>query len=127
MDAYTDDTASRDTESTFIIYPLYPRGPPGLPPGRILKGGGSFLPLSSKGGGVGDCAVVAGQREGEAFTLDDFWLSAEECTQRVVPSGLEQSMISRENYLKLTGWFATHVPKQESLNTVSVTGKLDIG
>ena len=123
IDAYTDNATSRASESTIVIYPLYPRGPPGLPPGKILKGGSSFLTVSNKGSaGVEDCAEVAGEREDEAFTLDDFWLSVEECPQRVVPSELQQSMISRENYLKLTGWFATHVPKQDSLNTVSITG-----
>ena len=65
--------------------------------------------------------------ENEArFTLDDFRLSAEDCIQRVVLSELQQSVISRENYLKLTGWFATHVPKQDALNTVNITGIRDI-
>ena len=35
---------------------------------------------------------------------------------------LREKVISRQNYLKLTGWFATHVPRQDTLNTKILTG-----
>ena len=35
---------------------------------------------------------------------------------------LREKFLSRQNYLKLTGWFATHVPTQDTLNTMTLTG-----
>ena len=35
---------------------------------------------------------------------------------------LRERVISHHNYLKLTGWFAVHVPQQTSLNTTTLTG-----
>jgi hypothetical protein len=34
---------------------------------------------------------------------------------------LKEKVLSRQNYLKLTGWFATHFPRQDTLNTMIIT------
>ena len=56
--------------------------------------------------------------EDDDFTLHDFQLSAEVSPRRRCEN--EGKVISRQNYLKLTGWFATNVPTQENLNTVNL-------
>ena len=37
---------------------------------------------------------------------------------------LKEKVLSRQNYLKLTGWFATHFPRQDTLNTMIITGSI---
>lgn len=54
------------------------------------------------------------------FTLHDFQLSAEVSPRRRLLCENSVKIISRLNYLKLTGWFATNVPTQENLNTVKL-------
>ena len=117
---YTD--TSDDSGSTFTIYPLYPRGPSFLPPGKVLRG--AHVP------GAGSRVVLDDgfepqselQTDQEEFTLKDFQLSAE-TLHPVMPSKLQGAMISRQNYLKLTSWFAANLPKQEAVNTVNLEGK----
>ena len=45
--------------------------------------------------------------------------------QPPVQAKLREKMISRQNYLKLTSWFTTHVPRQDTLNTAILTGIFD--
>ena len=99
-----------DSGSTFTIHTLYPRGPPFLPPGKILKSTHLSPPSIYT-----DDVMSKSCGEEEGFTLNDFQLVAE-TSHRAVPSELQGAVISRENYLKLTSWFAVNVPKQESLN-----------
>ena len=105
-----------DSGSTFTIHTLYPRGPPFLPPGKILKSTHLSPPSIYT-----DDVMSKSCGEEEGFTLNDFQLVAE-TSHRAVPSELQGAVISRENYLKLTSWFAVNVPKQESLNTTSIAG-----
>lgn len=51
-----------------------------------------------------------------SFTLYDFQHSAELSQQRRVCCEMDGKTVSRQNYLKLTGWFAANVPSQEKLN-----------
>lgn len=115
---YTD--TCDDSGSTFTIYPLYPRGPSFLPPGKVLRG--THVP--GTGGRVLDDSFETQselQTDQAEFTLNDFQLSAE--THQTMPSKLQGAMISRQNYLKLTSWFAANIPKQETVNTVNLKGK----
>ena len=41
----------------------------------------------------------------------------------VMPDKLKSAVVSRQNYQKLTSWFVTQVPRQDTLHTVNVTGK----
>lgn len=108
-----------DSRSTVTIHSLYPRGPPPLPPGKILTA--TLPPLSAFYDEHPETMTSELPREEGEFTLNDFQASSG-AGHRVEASRLQGAMVSRQNYLKLTSWFATHVPKQEVLNTVSITG-----
>ncbi len=56
------------------------------------------------------------------FTLAEFQMVAPQ--RRVLSPINSAKVISRQNYLKLTGWFAVNVPTQESLNTVELEAAL---
>ena len=96
-----------DSDSTFTIYP---RGTSLLPPGKVLRSNHQTR------------FVEESQTEQVEFTLNDFQLSAEALHQ-VMPNKLRGAVISRQNYLKLTSWFAANVPKQKAINTVNLEGK----
>lgn len=96
-----------DSDSTFAIYP---RGTSLLPPGKVLRSNHQTR------------FVEESQTEQVEFTLNDFQLSAEALHQ-VMPNKLRGAVISRQNYLKLTSWFAANVPKQKAINTVNLEGK----
>ena len=81
-------------------------------------------PWWSAGGNLGDFAPSAPPAEESQFTLNDFLLDQEEAKINLVPTKLQGSMMSRQNYLKLTSWFATHVPQQDTLNTLALTGNV---
>ena len=92
--------------SNFVIHSLHPRGPEFFPPGNVLHSYNAVPvqpPLDS------DVLV----EENDIYDLQA-WLPPRPVL-RTSQSGV---MLSRQNYKKLTGWFATHVPKQEILNTV---------
>ena len=113
--------------SSFHIHPLHPKGPPFLRPGRILKAGLPILlpPLHGHPGKEGNGEApdyYCPPQDQSQFTLNDFLIRTANHTSssRVVPSQLRHAVISRENYLKMTSWFATNVPSQHQLNTVDI-------
>lgn len=107
--------------SSFVIHPLHPKGPPFLPPGKVLTQEPMFVPaellaLEHK------WASNWPQNYNE-FTFNDFLQTAKWSRESVVASQLQHPFISRENYLKMTSWFATHVPQQRHLHTVQIQGE----
>lgn len=127
----TDDVGDpKSLESGFdndiIIHPLYPRGPKFFPPGRRtrLK---KHKPLPQnwwEGEDLNFHVISPHQNE---LCNDDFMvkyteLDAEETALYEAPIKLRGNTVSRQNYLKLTSWFATHVPQQDSLNTLDLSG-----
>lgn len=103
----TPYTADAYNDSTFTTYP---RGTSLLPPGKVLRSNHQTR------------FVEESQTEQVEFSLNDFQLSAEGLHQ-VMPNKLRGAVISRQNYLKLTSWFAANVPKQKAINTVNLEGK----
>lgn len=92
------------------IHPLHPRGPPFMPPGRIMRSGYCYYE-----------GVPVHDYKPPEFTLNDFLKVSNDPS--IMVSGPGNPVISRENYLKMTSWFATHIPKQAHLNTVNIKGK----
>ena len=109
----TDIDEMVDECSKFIIHPTHPKGPEFFPPGKILHAPVQILmePFDL----LPDEIYFPGPEC--TFTLDNFLLRAE---RNCPPLQISQGMISRENYLKLTGWFATHVPTQEKVNLLNL-------
>lgn len=95
-----------DGRSNFVIHSLYPRGPEFFPPGNVLH---SYNAVPVQPPVDGNVLV----EEGDIYDLQA-WLPPRPILRTSQPG----VMLSRQNYKKLTGWFATHVPKQENLNTV---------
>eukprot|EP00731_Ephydatia_muelleri_P030108 Em0021g631a len=95
-----------------LVHALYPRGPDLLPPGRVIKAS-SRAPPSDRRHVRGD--------DVDLFTLDDFQQAPETL---LVPKWNGYKALSRENYLKITGWFAANGPKQEFINTVKIEADL---
>lgn len=91
-------------------FTIYPRGTSLLPPGKVLRGNHQTR------------FIEESQTTQVEFTLNDFQLSSETLHQ-VMPNKLRGAVISRQNYLKLTSWFAANVPKQKTLNTVNLEGE----
>ena len=124
-DDLADASAEVNEDNGVTIYPLFPRGPQFLPPGRktlSLKHKSPPRPWWETGEGgpnLGDVAPSGGERKHCEFMLGNFQFDPEE---PAAPSKLKGSVISRQNYLKLTGWFATHVPQQDTVNTMDITG-----
>ena len=112
----------------FHIHPLHPKGPPFLPPGRILK---TNLPVPlpplpphpGRGSNEEPPDHYSLPQDQPQFTLNDFLRKANNIS-RAVPSKLRHAFISRENYLKMTSWFSTNIPSQGQLNTVDIEGGL---
>ena len=108
-------------DAPFVIHPLHPKGPPFLPPGRVLTQAPVFTPE--------ELLELEGQwannwpRKCNQFTFNDFLLAANRRREAVVSSRLKHPVISRENYLKMTGWFATHVPRQRNVHTIHLQGE----
>ena len=120
--AYTNAPLTRniienEPPPAFHIYPLHPKGPPLLPPGKILRSSNPVLPCPPP---------VFEQKETpnnqQSFTLNDFLRTAERSDNVVVPSSLSHAFISRESYAKMTSLFTTHTPTQEHVNTVDLEG-----
>ena len=132
-----DDDGENYSRSGLVIHDTHPQGPCFFPPGKIFKS--SYPPLyeflknaeqtievqlpkrDNVANGYYREFDLGGNFEHQ-FTLNDFQVSNELSPRRILRTTRNSSgiMMSRENYLKLTGWFATNVPKQEKLNTVDI-------
>ena len=91
------------------IHPLFPKGPPLLPPGKILSQADGYSSTFFDRD-AGEDIIVDPPPE---FTLNDFLLSAQ--SNKNV-SKTTQVTVSRENYLKLTSWFSTQKPTQSTIS-----------
>lgn len=85
------------------IHPLYPKGPPPLPMGKIIRHSNITQSLPPP----------------QSFTLTDFLVSLQEADQRPVIS-TNSIILSRDNYLKMTSWFATNIPTQSIIHTKNI-------
>lgn len=100
-------------QSKFVVNPVFPRGPEFFPPGRVLRADTlttmtamDFLPDE-----------IHLMNLGPSFTFNDLQLPP---APHPPPIQISQGALSRQNYLKLTSWFATHVPTQESVNKLEL-------
>ena len=104
--SYLEFEEEPDDRSNFIIHSLYPRGPAFFPPGNVRH---------SHDAAVFEIAeplpIIA--EDPDIHNLHG-WMPP----RPVIRTSRSAAMISRQNYKKLTGWFATHVPTQENLNTI---------
>ena len=107
---------TRELEKTdFIIHPLDPKGPDFFSPGRVI--------VSKISPPVDNEAIpneIHLSKSKHTFDFNDLMLSLEDARNRY---DISKGTISRQNYLKLTSWFAKNVPKQESINPLDL--KLD--
>lgn len=94
-----------------LFHALYPRGPDLLPPGKVIKTNSRAPPLARR--------QVAG--DVDLFTFDGLQQAPESV---LFPKQNGYKTLSRENYLKITSWFAANVPKQEFINTVNLEADL---
>ena len=110
------------------VYPIHPRGPPQFPPGRVLKRTDPFAGLTFSGI-LENLSRHIDMRQSEvsdefsqvfAELEEDQWTDVPP-QQIVMPSILKSSIISKQNYLKLTSWFSVHVPKQEYLHEINIS------
>lgn len=136
-------TQNTNTKTDFTIHPLHPKGPHFFPPGKkfvVRHGVPVFLPplyTSTAASNGADSAPESVQREDTNhhfmanemkdewddegdFTLSDFQVTAIAPPQRRIFSQQKTRIISRQNYLKLTSWFAVNVPSQASVHTVDM-------
>lgn len=117
----------RSVESDLSI--TRPRGPQFFPPGKMLLTKHRRPPRNrwerGKGGDLNFGEFVPTEQETNnfcEFVLRDSELDAEERAMYEAPTKLHGKSISRQNYLKLTSWFAMHIPQQATLNTLDITG-----
>lgn len=96
-----------DDRSNFVIHSLYPRGPAFFPPGHVLHS------HNTAEGKLPEPLAITDE-DPDIHNLHA-WMPP----RPVIRTSRSAAMISRQNYKKLTGWFATHVPTQENLNTVN--------
>jgi hypothetical protein len=96
-----------DDKSNFIIHSLYPRGPAFFPPGHTRHSHDTAVGRLAE-----PLAII--EEDPDMHNLHA-WMPP----RPVIRTSQSAAMISRQNYKKLTGWFATHVPTQENLNTVN--------
>lgn len=108
----TPNYVTPSSRGQFHIYPLQPKGPPALPPGKVLSN--PFI-----------IQHPANMTTSTKFVFNDFLQSHDQSCDRLIKSKLNSAMISRENYLKMTSWFASHTPQQITLNTVNLQGSLN--
>ena len=96
-----------DGRSNFVVHSLHPKGPEFFPPGKVLR---CYDPVP----------VPLQPPLDDSFEddCDIYDLRAWMPPKPVVRSSRSGAMLSRQNYKKLTSWFATHIPQQENLNTV---------
>ncbi len=87
------------------IHPLFPKGPPPLPPSKILSQG-----ITGPYKEEDDSASISVPE----FTLNDFLLSSDQ--EPIDISRTHEVVLSRDNYLKMTSWFVTQKPTQKSFS-----------
>lgn len=98
--------------SEFSIHPPHPKGPEFFPPGKVIfHAPTSMDPFDV----VPDEIHLSGPEH--TFTLDNFLI---QLGTEHPPLKVSEGMISRQNYLKMTGWFAANVPTQEKINTLDL-------
>ena len=85
------------------IHPLHPKGPPPLPPSKILSQG-----IYREEDDLTTISVPE-------FTFNDFLLSSDH--EPVDIPRTHEVMLSRENYLKMTSWFVTQKPTQNTFSS----------
>ncbi len=105
----------KEEEETITIHPLLPKGPPPLPPGKILSQRMDYLSLLA----WPELEETTVNPPPE-FTFNDFLRSPSNQTKLLKTN---RATISRENYLKLTSWFATQKPTQTELSTWQANSK----
>ena len=114
------------------IYPLHPKGPPAFPPGKVIKGtcpflGATFMDFLENFPGKEKPFQAHDDLTTALSELEETPVGESDSTQYIVmPNKLKSAVLSRQNYLKLTSWFVTQVPRQDTLHTVNVTGKLSL-
>ena len=110
-----------------IIHSLFPRGPEFFPQRKMRLKKHKSTPRNWKkeeeAGDLGFRTFAPPEQGGPRFSELD---PEEAALYEPPPTKLRGNFISRQNYLKLTGWFATHVPHQEALNTLDITGRLAV-
>lgn len=97
--------------SKFIINSPHPKGPEFFPPGKVFRFAPAQISIDLLDI-LPDEIHLPGPEH--TFTLDDFLMKLEPYDPSLKVS---EGMVSRHNYLKLTGWFATNIPTQEKINT----------
>lgn len=113
---YHGDVKEREP---FVINPLYPRGPKPLPCRAPIR---RSVPLDSTDKYYYHEWIADG-RDG-AFTLNDMMRSvpSDEDVKLFSLTPPTLPIISRQNYEKLTSWFAVCVPTQSHMNTTTIEG-----
>ena len=110
-----------------VINPLSPPRGPQFFPRRKVKRTRHHSHKRSTRKGEEDVSPSKVAPSGQGEDGDIILTAAEDLEEMVLyqppATILREKMISRQNYLKLTGWFATHVPQQASLNTLDMTGR----
>ena len=84
-------------------------------PKRTEEGGMNFIKVLPPG-------EKDSEKNGGDFMAPEFEDLEEKSLYEPPATKLRGKTISRQNYLKLTGWFATHIPQQDTLNTLDITG-----
>lgn len=111
------------------IHSLHPKGPPAFPPGKVIRGtdpilGATFMDFLEGFPGKEKRLRASGDLTTALAELEETPVGEPDSTQHIVmPNKLKTAVLSRQNYQKLTSWFVTQVPRQDTLHTVNVTGK----
>ena len=111
------------------IHSLHPKGPPAFPPGKVIRGtypflGATFMDFLENFPGKEKPFQASGDLTTALAELEETPVGEFDPTQySVMPNRLKSAVVSRQNYQKLTSWFVTQVPRQDTLHTVNVTGK----
>lgn len=103
------DQVELDHHCNFVIHPLHPKGPSALPPSKIIHS--KWYEQESS---------QVPPPHFPQFTLNDFLQNSREV--KYLKSKLERAAISRDNYLKMTGWFATQQPTHTTLTVTELQG-----
>ena len=133
LESFQPSDIHTNAKTDFPIYPLYPKGPDFFPPGKKLVShlGDFQMPLFEDSPSPESfCGPENDPLDSDCYpesddelTLANFQMSAGVSPQCRLLYEKGAKVISRENYLKLTGWFAVNVPTQQNINTVD----LDVG
>lgn len=99
--------------SKLVINSITPRGPEHFPPGRVLRAD-TLTTMTALDFLPDEIHLI---KPDPSFTFKDFQIP---CPSSSLPIQISHGVVSRQNYLKLTSWFAKNVPSQESLNTLDL-------